>query len=250
MVRGRLVEGLKRFFGRVASLGLLFLLLTSPLRAQAPPGVPSLERLIEELVDTKPPLDPADLASIVADTNAVLSSLSGSTVPYEGVPESLAGARLGMRVANLLYHRFGQPQEASAVLAKVRTVYGAYPPGAPIMVAALGNAQSVTASLPTSFTPSGSAATTNACAQVTPDLPFIHSETLLQMSSEGTYGAIGPQTDISEMSVRCELEPSLFEGVRYVVSIPPKPAVPPLSLIRYSFVRFSVTSHKVRQYAP
>lgn len=197
--------------------GLLAFLLvsTQPLAAQQlSPDLLSLRDLIAELAELEPPLDPSDQASIVADTQTALTNLSGSTVPYAGVPESLYGARLGMRVANLLYHRFGAPHDASTVLTSVQSVYAAYPAGASTMSATVGKSQTAASNLPSSFTPASSASTTNPCSTNSPNLGLLHDlafqyliDATIRLKVEGTWVTYpyDPVQDPAQMSVVCRL---------------------------------------------
>lgn len=150
---------------RLPVLAALVLALTSPnLRSQdLSPDLGHLQDLVQELAEIRPPLDPGDAASIVADTTTALGNLSGSAVPYRGVPEGLLGARFGMRIANLLYHRFGQPQDAATVLGAVQSVYAAHPAGAPYMASVAGDRSSETGQLPPDFSPGSKASDTSPC---------------------------------------------------------------------------------------
>lgn len=181
------------------------------LQAQAlSPDLLALKDMVAELSTLEPPLDPSDQASIVADAQSALSNLSGSTVPYAGKPESLYGARLGMRVANLLYHRFGAPQDAASLLTTVQSVYAAYPPGAPTMSASLGTCQAAASSLPPDFSPSSSASVDNPCVDLDIDEGQLHSD---------AAALLAPLTVTYEK--RIQVEPGVYEWV--VVSEPYTP---------------------------
>jgi hypothetical protein len=144
-------------------IGLLLGSWWSPIQAaDLSPDLHALTVLIQELVEADPPMDPADLGAIVADTNAALTNTSGSTDPYDRIPESLYAARLGMRVANLLYHRHGSPQDASSVLTQVQSLYAAYPTGT-AMASSLGARSAKTGSLPPNFSPASVASSTDPC---------------------------------------------------------------------------------------
>jgi hypothetical protein len=123
----------------------------------------ALKGIVGELAKETPPLDPADAATIVSDAQAALTNVSGSTVRYQGVPEDLFGARLGLQIANLFYHRFASPGFSATVLSRVQSVYAAHPGGAGAMATCSGDRSNATGSLPPDYAPHQDASETNPC---------------------------------------------------------------------------------------